>query len=221
MGLVNSYDSGHFSIPQATACTCCLQKAMYLLHKQLLYLFPTLLVIILKDKLSISNTTARLLLQARAWHTHVKPAAKVMSHLPEPTVQYTLLPSDAQCVSFTKIPCGPDDIKRMTSAHGCHGSDPTGQPLEMRAKESSPWSPAYHPTSQQLLLAASGRSGSTHIPMNGRVKPCYLMILSHATLPKSQKNMQIVYTKPLFSRKRALPPALLLLNRWTTPKIQQ
>jgi len=61
MVLVKSYDSGHFSIPQATVYTCCLQKAMYSWHEKS-YLSPTLLMIILKDKLSISNTTAMLLL---------------------------------------------------------------------------------------------------------------------------------------------------------------
>jgi len=66
MVLVKSYDSGHFYIPQSTVCTCCLQKAMYFLHKLLQYLLPTLFVIIFKDKFSISNTTARLLVQARA-----------------------------------------------------------------------------------------------------------------------------------------------------------
>lgn len=53
-----------------------------------------------------------------------------MSHLPEPTAQHMLLPSDAH-ISFTKIPHGPNDITKMTLAYGCHRSDPTRQPLEM------------------------------------------------------------------------------------------
>lgn len=70
MGFLTSYDLDHFSIPQATVCTRYLQKAMYLLRKQWLYWSPTFLVTNLRDKLSISNTTVRLLLQARSWHTH-------------------------------------------------------------------------------------------------------------------------------------------------------
>lgn len=70
MVFVKSYDSEHFSIPQATVRTCYLQKAAYLLHKQLLYWSPTFSVINLRDKLSISKSTARLLLQQILTHTH-------------------------------------------------------------------------------------------------------------------------------------------------------
>lgn len=62
MLFAKGYDSDHFSIPLATVHTRYLQKAMYLLYKQLLYWSPVLLVTNLRDKLSISNTTARLLL---------------------------------------------------------------------------------------------------------------------------------------------------------------
>lgn len=130
MAFVNSYDSDHFSIPQATVHTSYLQKATYLLHKQLLYWLPIFLVTNLRDKLSISNTIVRLLLQARSWQTHKTCYKSQKSHFPEPTAQHVLFPSDAY-ISFTKIPYGPNDIKKTTLVYGCHRSDPTKQLLEM------------------------------------------------------------------------------------------
>lgn len=214
MVLVKSYDSGHFSILQATVCSCCLQKAMYLLHKQLLYLFPTLLLIIFKEKLSISSTTARLLFQARAWHMHLKPAAK--RHATPSWTNNAAYASPLWCtwVSFTKIPYGQNDIQRLTWTYGCCRSDPTRQPLETWAEDSCPL-----PQADGVGACTSQQTAEWNpaIWWSFPMQPSFLPESQN----KQQSSLQTVHTEPLFSQERALPPVLLSLNRWTTPKIQQ
>lgn len=127
MGFVTSYDLDHFSIPQATVCTRYLQKAMYLLHKQLLYWSPTFIVTNLRGKLSISNTSEAAVTGKILTHTQ---NLLQKSHHTFLNQRHTLFPSGAQ-ISFTKIPHGPSIIKKMTLVSGCHRSAPTKQPLEM------------------------------------------------------------------------------------------
>lgn len=221
--LVKNYDSGHFSIPQATVCTCCLQKALYLLHQQ----FPTLLVIIYEDKLSISNTTARLLLQARAWHMHIKPAGK--RHATPSWTDNAAHASPLWCtpVSFTEIPHGQNDIQRLTSAYGCCRSDSAGQTLEMWAERALPGALCTIPHATSCPSPQADGAGVCTSQQTAEWNPAigWSFPMQPSSLPetqnKKQRSFQTLHTEPLFSRERDLPPVLLSLNRWTTPKIQQ
>lgn len=128
------------------------------------------------------------------------------------------------CTHFIqKIPHGPNDIKKMTLVYGCHRSDPLDQATFRNvSKRASPEAlhPIPHASSCPLPQAdgvgtCTSQWATEQILLSDEPFPC-----NSSPSHKARKVVQTVLREPLFILKRTLPQALLL-NRWTTPKIQQ
>lgn len=199
---------------------------MYSWHKQLLYLFPSLLMIILKDKLSISNTTVRLLLQARAWHLqHAHKTWCIRSSHNHPNKQSSTQFSPVMSRHFTHkdtsqtdwhsetlwLVAAADEMKRKQRELSPEPSTQSHTPPAVSCCKRVQWKYARH------------KGPQSKIPLSDNPSPCTPYCFQKVRTQGKQEasRVQMVCSEHLFSLKRALLPALLTLNRWTTPKIRQ